>query len=204
MYYNVPPSIDVSVIIHNQRLLAAMPITLRGQTKLVLFLLDTGAPQSMIHREALRRFGYHDPLPESVSIQFGRIRAKLVLNPNTFGAGDQPHHVGFMSILGLDVIGLVCRDLPEHLAAHFAQIQLIGPVWVRQRGGGGGGVTWIEAFPKRSNVDALRDAIKVKRTPRLDNIAADELAIYERDSSDALDSRSSLKPGIEYEFELPR
>jgi hypothetical protein len=201
MYSDVSSSDAVSVIIHNSRLLAAMPITLRGRTKLVPFLLDTGAPQSMIHSDALKRFGYHDSLPESVPIQFGQIRAELALNPNTFGAGDQPHHIGFMNIIGLDIIGVVCRDLPEHLAAHFAQVQLIGPVWVRQRGGDGAS---FKAFPKRGNVDALKKAIKVKCPSDLASIDAYKLTIYERDSSDALDSEASLKSGVRYEFEPPR
>jgi hypothetical protein len=74
-------------------------------------------------------------------------------------------------------------------------------VWVRQRGGDGPS---FKAFPKGIDVDALKEAIKVERAPRLDNIPADELVIYERDSSDALDSEASLKSGVRYEFEPPR
>jgi len=210
LYNPVSKENKIHILVKMDRLLAAAPLTLKGQTKMVPFLLDTGSPRSFIHMETLRRFGVTESVPEEVRATIGiHMEPTFKINTCTTATADGsvPHHVGFLNIIGIDIINLVCPELPAILSDAFARKQKpdpIDPVWVRSRDGGPA----FKVTPVANDVASLKDAIKAKKAPRLDHIASDELTLYTIDadgsiSTKACDPEHTLLPGTKYAFAQP-
>ena len=199
------------------RYVVSAPVTVQDKCLRVPFIIDTGAPWTMLHPLAFQKFGIEDPsaITKEVlkSVNIGKVKSMEGVQLNREGAcssfhninkkQDQQHantitNLSYLNVLGTDYISYVIPDLPEFLTSKFFKFQPppLKRVLVTN------GTIVIAVTPKEPLVLYLRDAIKEKLPDTCANIEASSIIIKDPNSK-ILRCKDPLLANIEYVFEIP-
>jgi hypothetical protein len=120
-----------------------------------------------------------------------------------------PHPARGWSVLcvhrmGRDTVHVPRTGVPVKPDGNVAQEHVpdaLATVWVQPTGNTRGSA--FKVAPASNDIDGLKDAIKAKKNPELNQIAADRLIIRKAGGEEELGPKEALVPGVEYSYEAP-
>ena len=200
------------------RYVVSAPVTVQDKCLRVPFIIDTGAPWTMLHPLAFQKFGIEDPsaITKEVlkRVQIGKLKSMEGVQLNQEGTcssfhninkkQDQQHanaitNLSYLNVLGTDYISYVIRDLPEFLTSNFYRIQPpIKDVLVTN------GTATTAVTPKAPLVVYLKKAIKAEFPELCKGIPSYHIILRDpNNNNQVMGDTDPLHANIEYVFEVP-
>ena len=197
------------------RYVVSAPVTVQDKCLRVPFLIDTGAPWTMLHALAFQKFGIEDPsaITKEVlkSVNIGKVKSMEGVQLNqegecsSFNNNNQNQqanaitNLSYLNVLGTDYISYVIRDLPEFLTSQFYKIQPpIEDVLITN------GTATTAVTPKAPLVVYLKKAIKAEFPELCKGIPSYHIIIRDpNNNNQIMGDTDPLHANFEYVFEIP-
>lgn len=179
---------------YDSRLVITAPTTLGNQCKNVPFIIDTGAPITVIHKDTIGRFLKNFDVDQArdanIDILIGQEPISARVNIDTKGTFKH------LNLIGLDFIQQAIPGFRGYINANISKFQPLGNVPVTN------GTIATMVTPEKPLVMCLKDAIKAKLPNTCANIEAPSIIIKDPNNN-IMHDKDPLLANIEYVFEVP-